>query len=83
MHREYLVSFSCTILIVAWHLSLRIDVTSQAVYELVAEPIQELQAGEPQAETAVEPDPEVANPADLQGKPRSITPTLKLMQCVI
>ena len=83
MHREYLVAFSCIVLIVAWHLSLCIDVTSEAVYELVAEPIQELQAGEPQAEAAVEPDPEVANPADLQGKPRSITPTLKLMQCVI
>jgi len=45
---------------------------SEAVYELVAEPIQEPQATE-----------EIANPADLQGKPRSITPTLKLMQCVI
>jgi len=40
---------------------------------LVAEPIQEPQAGEPQAEAAVEPDPEVANPADWQGKPRCIT----------
>ena len=49
------------------------DVTSEAAYELVAEPIQEPQAGEPQAEAVVDPDPEVANPADLQGKPRSIT----------
>ena len=48
---------------------IRVDVTSEAVYELVAEP----QAGESQAEAAVEPDPEVANPADWQGKPRSIT----------
>ena len=74
LHREYLVSFSCTVLIVACHLSLCIDVTSEAVYELVAEPIQELQAGEPQAEAAVEPDPEVANPADLQGKPPEYNP---------
>ena len=53
---------------------IRVDVTSEAVYELVTEPIQEPQAGEPQAEAAVEPVPEeVPNPADLQGKPRSIT----------
>ena len=52
---------------------IRVDVTSEAVYELVAEPIQEPQAGEPRAEAAIEPDPEVANPADWQGKPRSIT----------
>ena len=46
---------------------------NEAVYELVAEPIQEPQAGE-QQEDAVEHAPEeVANPADLQGKPRSIT----------
>ena len=64
-----LVSFHCTFLISAWHLSLRVDITSEAVYELVAETIQEPQAGEPQAEAAVEPDPEVANPADWQGKP--------------
>ena len=59
----------CIILISAWHLSLRVDVTSEAVYEIVAEPIPEPQAGEPRAEAAVEPDPEVANPADWQGKP--------------
>ena len=51
---------------------IRVDVTSEAVYELAVEPIQELQAGEPQTEAAVEPDPEIANPVDLQGKPRSI-----------
>ena len=46
---------------------------NEAVYELVAEPIQEPQAGE-QQEDAVEYAPEeVANPADLQGKPQSIT----------
>jgi hypothetical protein len=52
---------------------IHVDTASESVYELVAEPIQEPQAGEPQAEAAVEPDPEVANPADLHGKPRSIT----------
>ena len=52
---------------------IRVDATNEAVYELVAEPIQEPQAGE-QQEDAVEPTfKEVANPADLQGKPRSIT----------
>ena len=61
-----------------------VDVTNETVYELVAEPIQEQQTGEPQAEAAAERVPEEdANPADLEGKPRSITPTLKLMQCVI
>ena len=82
LHREYLVSFPCTILIVAWHLSLRVDVTSEAVYELVTEPKQEPQAGEPQAEAAVEPDPEVANPADWQSKPRSIAVIL-IIPCYI
>ena len=52
---------------------IHVDVTSEAVYELVVEPIQEPQAGEPQTEAAVKPDPDVANPADLQGKPRCIT----------
>ena len=44
---------------------IRVDTASEAVYELVAETIQEPQAGEPQAEAAVKPDPEVANPAYL------------------
>ena len=52
---------------------MRVDVTSEAVYEIVAEPIPEPQEGEPQAEAAAEPDPEdLVNPADLQGKLRSI-----------
>ena len=71
----------CIVLISAWHLSLRVDVTSEAVYEIVAEPIPEPQAGEPQAKAAAEPDPEdLANPADLQGKPRSITSIFSI-QC--
>ena len=51
-----------------------VDAANEAVYELVAEPVQEPQAGEPQAEGAAEPDSkDIANPADLQGKPRRIT----------
>jgi len=68
-----LYHFPRTILIVAWHLSLRVDVTSEAVYAIVAGPIQEPPAGEQQTEEAVEQAPEdVVNPADLQGKLRSI-----------
>ena len=52
---------------------IRVDATNVAAYELIAEPIQEPQAEE-QEEDAVEHAPEdLVNPADLQGKPRSIT----------
>ena len=52
---------------------IRVDATNEATYELIAEPIQEPQAGE-QQEDAVEHAPaDFVNPADLQGKPRSIT----------
>ena len=62
---------------------IHVDAEPEVAYELIAEPIQEQQVGE-QQEDAVEHAPEeIANSADLQGKPRSITPTLKLMQCVI
>jgi len=48
---------------------IRVDATNEAAYELIAEPIQEPQAGE-QQEDAVEHAPEnLVNPADLQGKP--------------
>ena len=71
------------VLIVAWHIFIRVDAANAAVHELVAEPVQEPQAGA-QQEDAVEHAPdEIANPADLQGKPRSITPPFKLMQCII
>ena len=61
------------VLIIAWHIFIRVDATNEVAYELIAEPIQEPQAGE-QQEDAVEHAPEeIANPADLQGKPRSIT----------
>ena len=52
---------------------IRVDATTDAVHELVAEPVQEPRAGA-QQEGAVEPAPaDFVNPADLQGKPRSIT----------
>jgi len=50
-----------------------VDAANEAAYELIAEPVQEPQAEE-QQEVAVEPAPkDLVNPADLQGKPRSIT----------
>jgi len=52
---------------------IRVDAETDIAYALVAEPIQEPQAGE-QQEDAVEHAPEeIANPTDLQGKPRSIS----------
>ena len=52
----------------------RIAADTEGAYELVAEPIQEPPAGEQQVVETVEPAPEeVANPAELQGKPRSIS----------
>ena len=61
------------VLIVAWHIFIRVDAANAAVHELVAEPVQEPRAEE-QQQVAVEHAPEdLVNPADLQGKPRSIT----------
>ena len=52
---------------------IRVDTANEAIYELVAEPVQEPQAEE-QQEDAIEHAPEdLVNPADLQGKPQSIT----------
>ena len=49
-----------------------IDAETEVACELIAEPVQEPQAGE-QQEDAVEHTPEEAtNPADWQGKPRSM-----------
>jgi len=57
----------------------RVATDTEVAYELVAEPIQEPPAEEQQIEEVVEQAPEdVANPADLQGKPRSITFILNL-----
>ena len=52
---------------------IRVDATNEVAYELIAEPVQEPQVEE-QQQDAVEPAPEdLVNPADLKGKPRSIT----------
>ena len=52
---------------------IRVDATNDAVHELVAESVQEPRAGAQQKD-AVEPAAEdLVNPADLQGKPRSIS----------
>jgi len=66
---------------------IRVDVANEAVYELVAEPVQEPQAEEQQEEAVEHASEEVANPADLQGKPRSITftfsiPCLSMYLCI-
>ena len=53
---------------------IRIDAETEVAYELIAEPVQEPSAGEPQPGEVVDQAPEeVTNPADLQGKPRSIS----------
>ena len=51
----------CTavVLTLAWHPFIRVDTASEAVYELVAEPISEPQAREPQAEVRAEPEDDV------------------------
>ena len=52
----------------------RIDMETEVAYELIAEPVQEPSAGEPQPREVVDQAPkEATNPADLQGKPRSIS----------
>ena len=57
----------------AWHIFIRVDAATEVAYELVAEPIQEPQAGEQQEDAVEHAAEEIANPADLQGKPRSIS----------
>ena len=53
---------------------IRIDVETEVAYELIAEPVQEPSAGEPQpGEVVDQASEEATNPADLQGKPRSIS----------
>ena len=53
---------------------IRVDAETDIVYELIAEPVQEPSAEESQPGEVVDQAPEEAtNPADLQGKPRSIS----------
>ena len=52
----------------------RIDAETEVAYELIAEQVKKPSAGEPQPGEVVDQAPEEAtNPADLQGKPRSIS----------
>ena len=52
---------------------IRVDAETDVVYELIAGPVQEPFAGEPQPGEVVNQAPgEPTNPADLQGKPQSI-----------
>ena len=53
---------------------IRVDAETDVVYELIAGPVQEPFAGEPQPGEVVNQAPgEPTNPTDLQGKPRCIT----------
>ena len=61
------------VLTVAWHIFIRVDATNDAVHELVAEPVQEPRAEEQQQDAVEHAPADFVNPADLQGKPRSIT----------
>ena len=62
---------------------IHIDAETEVAYELIAEPVQEPSAGEPQPGEVIDQAPEeVNNPADLQGKPRSITLTLNLQSVI-
>ena len=65
-----------------WHIFfIRIDAETEVAYELIAEPVREHSAGERQPGEVVDQAPEeVTNPADLQGKPRSITSIFSI-QC--
>ena len=66
------------ILTSAWHSFIRVDAANEVVYELVAEPVQEPHAGEPQEEAGEQAPEQVANPTDLQRRPQSINLLLKL-----
>ena len=60
---------------------IRVDAETDVVYELIAETVQKPSAEEPKpGEVVDQASEEVTNPADLQGKPRSITPTFSI-QC--
>ena len=73
MHRILSTHVLRCVLMVAWHIFIRVDAANEVAHELIAEPVREPRAEE-QQEDAVEHAPEdLVNPTDLQGKPRSIT----------
>ena len=67
---------------------IRVDAETKVAYKLIAERVQKPLAGEQQTEESVDQVPgEITNPADLQGKPRSITftfsiPCLSMYLCI-
>ena len=77
----YEISHRIVVLTRTWHPFIHVDAANKIIYELVAESVQELQAGGEQEEAGEQAPEEVANPADLQGKPRSITPTFTIINC--
>ena len=54
---------------VAWHIFIRVDAANEAAYELIAEPIQEPQAGEPQEDAGEPTCEEVADPLTCKASP--------------
>ena len=53
---------------------IRVDAETKVAYKLIAKRVQKPPAGEQQTEESVDQVPgEITNPADLHGKPRSIT----------
>ena len=59
---------------------IRVDAANEVAYELIAEPVQEPWAEESQKVTVEHAPADFVNPADLQGKPRSITSIFSI-QC--
>ena len=62
---------------------IRVDAANEAAYELIAEPIQEPQAGEQQEDAVEHTSEDLVDPADLQGKPRSITSIFSVFNVII
>ena len=70
-HRKHVCIALCPNCCMAYFI--RVDAANEAVHELIVEPVQEPRAEE-QRQVAVEHAPgDLANPADLQGKPQSIS----------
>ena len=70
-HRKHICIALCSNGCMAYFI--REDAASEVAQKLIVEPVQEPRAGA-QQEDAVEHAPgDLVNPADLQGKPRSIT----------
>ena len=82
MHCIISTHASHCVLTVAWHIFIRVDAANEVTYKLIAEPVQEPQAEEQQEEAVEHASEEVANPADLQGKPRSITHKFSILMFI-